>query len=409
MAVPASTSSCAAAISPQRERAGDARLQHAPLGQRHDRPRPRLAHGARHVHALHEVQLHALEPEGVVGQHRLAHARGRVGRDRAVVRDHRAVDRDVGAEVDLDDALHARPAGDLHHAGRHILLGVVDHVVGAGRARDRRLLGRADRGDHPGPAPARQLHRHHADRARAALHQHPLSRHRPVRQRGVIGRERRHAQARALGERQGVRQRNRIGLRHRHVFSRRPLARPRRPRAIDEHPLALLQSPHARPDARDRPRPVAVRHHARCVHLRPQPPRPALGVVRVDARGHHLHEHLAVPRLRRRHLAQLEHLPRRPHAPIPSRLHPHSPVIARVLGAGLRRHDARGWGHHKPQPPSSRRRPGPMRLSLCARTDALRARGNDVAWALRCPDYTDRNRARIPPRPRRGVVQPRRG
>src|SRR5262245_4811733 len=113
----------------QGEYQGDARLEHTSIQQGYNGARCGLADGAWHVHALYEVQANTFQAEGIVGQHGLAHAGGGVRGNRAVFRDHGAVDGDVRAEVHLDDALDAGTTGDVHDTLGHVVARVVAYVV----------------------------------------------------------------------------------------------------------------------------------------------------------------------------------------------------------------------------------------------------------------------------------------
>ena len=302
---PRSTASCAAAISSRPNRWARQPAQR-PGAERGADVHHRLVQGGRRDAVEQD------EPEHDVGRHARAHRQHRVGRLGRVAHGggahpaDRQVEREVGAERHLDDAVHRPARGRPDLAGR-VRLPVVDHVRGA-RLLGQLRLGRATRGgdDRLRPAPDRELDGEVPDRARTAGHQHGAAPHRAVGQHAVVPGHRGHPQAGTELEGHRVGQRHGLALRHHGPFRRGPPAPPvgREP---DPDPLADPAGRPARPDRVDHSGAVVVRDLETVDRARGHPGA-GLHVGGVDAGRVHPDPDLARPRLRPLHLGHPQHL-----------------------------------------------------------------------------------------------------
>src|SRR5207245_7746473 len=81
-----------------------------------------------------------------------------VARDDAVRLDDAGADRQVPAEVDVDNAIDAGATRELKDLRGRVARLVVHRVIGAGGRRARRLVGRADGGNDRRAGPLGELH-----------------------------------------------------------------------------------------------------------------------------------------------------------------------------------------------------------------------------------------------------------
>ncbi len=214
----------------------------------------------------------------------------------------------VGGEVDLDHPLDTLAAGQAEHVRRHVLVPVVDYLVGAGLQRQHRLFVAAGGGeDLPRAGELGHLHRVVADRARAAGHQHRLAGHAAVHPHRVQRGQRRNAEAGAGVERHAGRQRHRL-QRRQHDVLRGGAAGPLPGRVPHPDPLADAGGRHAIAEAVDHAGPVAVRHDTRERQFLRAQAGARLDVGGIDSGGRQPHAHLARAGLGRGQFRQLQHL-----------------------------------------------------------------------------------------------------
>jgi hypothetical protein len=306
----------------ERQHVGDAMLQ-ATRAQRlvdgvdgaADR---RLAHRVDENRRERDVLRHHCQQ----GQGRAPVAVRCIGDDLAARHQHADVAIDVGAEVDLDDALEGfllrkpHPGGVFERRHRQ-----VDHRIGTGSTHDIGDGRIAHAGRHQRrTGQLRPLHRIEADRPRAALHQHPPADYAAMQRHGAVRGHRRDAQTGAFGEADAVRQKYGARRRQRH---------PLRGTAEGAVPLRLV-TPDALTDTR-RIDPLAdlgndagrilMRHDALEGHRLTAPRRAPLDVGWIDRAGENLDQHLARPGHRQRQATELQHLVRRALPLVPDGLH----------------------------------------------------------------------------------------
>ena len=176
------------------------------------------------------------------------------------------IERGIGCDVDLDDAVDAPPFGGEANLLNNVGLPIVDHGIGTRCARQRRLLRAAHcRHNLARPEQARELNRVVADRPCATGHQHPAACHAAIGDHRMQGGQRRDAQARAGLVADAGRQGHGLPLRQDDVLRRRPEG-PAPGRIPDPDALADALAGHAAAHSIDHAHAVAVRHDARKRH-----------------------------------------------------------------------------------------------------------------------------------------------
>ena len=222
---------------------------------------------------------------------------------------------------------------------------VVDHEVGAGGARELRLLRRTHGGDDARAAPFRELHAIVADRAGAAGDQHGLVLDGTGMKQAHPGGHAGDAERRAFGERDvGGQRRDEIFV-ERDVFGGGAEGAAVALAVVEPDAIAFLEALRAGADLVDDAGAVAVGDHARVFH-RIGRAAAAIGVRRIDAGGFELDAHLALTRGRCRHVAVVEHFARRTCLVVPDCFHRFprnsafavstSPMVERSTGCAKR-------------------------------------------------------------------------
>ncbi len=199
-----------------------------------------------------------------------------------------------------------RPLRQRQHALDHVLLGVVDGVLGAARPHEGAFVRAARGADHARAGQPRHVDQRGADAAGRAIDHDGLRRDAA---RGVVQQDDRELVVGQRGRLVGadaVRQRPRRLLRHRGIFGVEPAAVADLV-AGDEHLLPDLERGDARAERRDMAAHLVAQHERQLRH-------PAVaagadhGVEVIHADGVGLDQHLARSGRRRRHLDKVEHV-----------------------------------------------------------------------------------------------------
>ena len=203
---------------------------------------------------------------------------------------------DVAAAGGVVDHVEALAAGEARDVGVDRFRPIVDRVVGAEAACERGLLARGDGGGNLGTARLRELDRHMADPAGAAVHQHRLPRSHAGARESLPRGDGDQRQGRRLAQRERGRfgcEQARVGRDHLGVAAWHPahaadaaidlvaLGEARDAVAHRQHPSGHVAAEYRRQRRRDRRAGLAQ-----------------LVVGGVDAGRGHLHEHLAWARRR---------------------------------------------------------------------------------------------------------------
>ncbi len=212
--------------------------------------------------------------------------------------------RDVAAARRVEDDVEAASVREPRDVVRDLLLFVVDRLVGAELARERRLLLRRDRREDPRAARLGELNDDVPDAARPAVDEQRLTRLEPRAVEPLPCRDRDERQRRGLvrrDRRRPVREQPRVGRDHLRVG---PADAAHAARAAVDR-VADRESVDALAERRDHSRHVAAENGGK-LGRDLAAVAPDLRVHRVDARRLDTHQHLPRTRRRIRHLDRFE-------------------------------------------------------------------------------------------------------